>query len=193
MCRLRKEFYLHNNDIMRGTYIFDNPQFLEATIDSLIRGDPARYVLPIPKLDITHFIGSFDYTISRFGFDKLRFEVRNQTDLASGSRIPPILGGASVEDAEEAWSVEEILEWKPEASNWQQRRLVEEYPVISILKAKTREHTGGFLGIEGGGNMRQTFIWYESYSPCLPLVPLPCPLLGPLLQIERPPIFGGTL
>jgi RHS repeat-associated protein len=188
LCKLRQNYYLRNNDVMGGAHVFGNMEFLQATVDSILRGDPAWYIIPWRNLDVTHFMGSFQYTISRHGFDKVRFEIRNETDLASGTRIPPILGGAPVEDASEAFSVEEILEWYPEISSWTLGQIMEQYPIISILSPKTREQTGGFLDLEGGGTMKQTFIWFEPYSMlgCWSAF-VPCPALDPFWRIEGPP------
>jgi len=44
--------------------------------------------------------------------------------------------------------------------------IVDFFPVLSILEPKTREETGGFLGLEGGGEMKQVFVWQEQYFAC---------------------------
>jgi hypothetical protein len=43
-------------------------------------------------------------------------------------------------------------------------KLMEQYPIISILEPEERYQTSL---LEGGGAMDQIFIWYEKYDPCM--------------------------
>jgi hypothetical protein len=180
---VREKFYREDGWYLKGQYRFDIDEFLLATVDTMAEGDTTHYpigLIGIP-LNITHFLGTFDYKVERIG-DRVHYKIHNQTDLASGSRIPPLLGGVPVEWAGKGRSVEEVLDAGP--WHWRFRPLwsiVDEFPIISILKAKTRDQTGGFLDLEGGGDMEQTFFWKEQFFGCdLP----PWPAIQSVLKIE---------
>jgi len=160
---VRERFY--NEGKSGDSYPFGLDEYLRATLDTINESDWTRYpsgMIDIP-LNITQFLGSFDYKIWR---DSLwvYFQVHNRTSLESGSRIPPELGGVQTESA---YSVERVLETSP--FWWRYKPLsdiMEHFPIKSILEPKTRDRTGGFLGMEGGGNMEQTFRWRERYFRC---------------------------
>jgi RHS repeat-associated protein len=181
---LREQFYREGEGrYLKGQKAFDTSEFLVATLDSLMEGDSTRYPfgpVAIP-INITHFLGTFDYRIERVG-ERVHYKIHNQTDLASGSRIPPLMGGVPVERDEEGISVEDVLEVGP--WDWHSRPLwsiVDEFPIISILRPKTRDETGGFLDLEGGGTMEQTFFWKEQFFGCdLP----PWPAIRSVLEIS---------
>jgi hypothetical protein len=59
------------------------------------------------EFSITHFIGSFDYSVTREG-DRVRFEIHNQTDRASGTHIP-----LRFPDDGYTLSLEELVREKP--------------------------------------------------------------------------------
>jgi hypothetical protein len=167
MHELRKKFY--GGMIGSGThkYRFDNQELIIATIDAWKASDQVNFDItynlfdvPIP---ITHYMGSFEYSISRYGTNSIQFEVTNRTDLESGSRIPPILGGIDPLNAEQGLSIEEIIRQNPLLLGASVFTIIENYPVISILDKKTRGTTSG-LG--GGGTMWQSFKWHERYDKC---------------------------
>ena len=182
---LRREFYWEGNWRQEEReYVFDIGEAIRATLDTVVESDPTGYplgLIGIP-INITHFMATFEYEIWR---DSLwvYWRVHNQTDLASGSRIPPLIGGVPVEQKEKGVSVEEVLETHP--WYWQYKSIaaiIEEFDIISVLKAKTRDETGGFLGTEGGGNMEQTFRWREQYFGC---DLWPWPAINTVLRIEE--------
>jgi hypothetical protein len=146
-------------------YNFGISEFFWATIDTLLERD---WVFGQgPPLSITHFLGSFECKISRpYDSDRVAFWVHNVTDLASGSRIPPILGGVDPATAASWTSVEEVLEQYPLLWFAPLTTIIDFFPVISILEPKTREETGGFLDLKGGGEMQQVFVWQEQYFAC---------------------------
>jgi len=158
---LRWKFYLQGGGVLKGTHAFEVPGFLLATLDTILEGDETRFVIRLPQLNITHFLGGFDYWITEIrGVRKVRFQIDNTTDLASGSRIPGILGGTS-----EGISVEELISARPDLRTKSIGSIIESNPIVSILKARTREQT---TGLAGGGTMEQTFTWCER-SPLLNL------------------------
>jgi hypothetical protein len=118
------------------------------------------------------------------GEESARFEIHNITDLVSGSRIPPILGGIDPNSGEKGVSVEELLEQDPSLAYRTVGWLTEHYKIISVLKARTRNQTTNGMG---GGTMEQTFIWYEQYPllGCDNSLP-PWPVVRLFLNI-----FGG--
>jgi RHS repeat-associated protein len=164
--QLRKKFYDGMISPGTDTYRFDNKELIIATIDAWKASDQVNfdivYNLDIP-IPITHFMGSFDYRISKYGTNSIQFEVTNRTDLESGTRIPPILGGIDPLNAEQGLSIEEIIRENPLLLGESVFTLIENYPVISILDKKSRDATS-LLG--GGGTMWQTFKWHERYDEC---------------------------
>jgi hypothetical protein len=170
--RKRELFYELGGHFLAGQYKFDNTEFLLATIDSMLESDtvgfgesPMRVSL---SLNVTHFLDSFDYRITRMppGANYIAFQVTNVTDLESGTRIPPILGGVDIDQADDAFSIEELVEANPWLRLVPLSDLITHFPIISILKTKTPEETEGLLGLEGGGTMKQPFIWKEHYFEC---------------------------
>jgi hypothetical protein len=171
-------------DSKTHTYRFDNMEFFIATIDAWKSGDDFRFDIlygvdfPIP---ITHYLGSFDYSIKKVSSNRVEYKISNVTDLESGTRIPPILGGVDISVAEKATSIEEIIMKNPLLATETIMTLMDDYQVISILKPRTREETK-FLG--GGGTMEQTFTWYERYDICT-FLRYPWPLYLDFLVIDR--------
>jgi hypothetical protein len=100
-----------------------------------------------------------------------------------GREYLPNLGGVPLDKREEGISVEEVLETHPWYWKFKSiAAIMMEHKIISVLKAKTRDETGGFLGTEGGGNMEQTFRWKEPYFGC---DLLPWPAIKNVLRIEK--------
>jgi RHS repeat-associated protein len=191
--RIREEYYRgdyqESGQPLEDIYNFDNREFFEAEIDSLLRGDKTRFLAPL-KRDITAFIGTYDYKITRLASNKVRFQVHNRTTLESGTRIPPIFGGVDPKGAEAAFSVEELLQANPSLASQSLGSIMDSYPIISILESKTRRKTtgplNGLLELEGGGTMRQTFIWREQYPllGCFDWLP-PWPIVLQFLTIDN--------
>lgn len=79
--------------------------------------------------------------------------------------------------------MEELIEQYPSLRNESIGSLIRNYPIVSILKTRTREQT---TGLEGGGRMDQTFIWCERYpliSVCGTSLPFPSDALTKPKQI----------
>lgn len=167
--RLRMAFYQSGGATLKNLdpgAEFGNLEFVLATVNSLplwpIVGQPVWDFARSP-FDITHFMGTYGYHINKVpGVDRARFEITNQTDLASGSRIPPLMGGVEVHDIDKlnAVYVEDLITDNPSLGSKHLAWIVQHYDVISILHPRTRDETEG---LQGGGTMRQTFIWYEAY------------------------------
>ncbi len=169
----RVQFYLQGGGMLSGQHEFEVPGFLLATLDSLVEGDETHFLIRIPQLNITHFLGTFKYEIADRGRSGLvRFWVYNKTDLASGTRLPRILGGTPG-----APSLEELIEDHPELRNEPIGSLLQCHPISSILRARARWET---VGLQGGGTMEQTFIWCER-PPRIRIcsLSLPLPFLKP--------------
>jgi RHS repeat-associated protein len=162
--RLREEFYQGGCQDLAKEHSFGISEFLWATIDTLLESD---WVFDQgPPLNVTHFLGTFDCRITRSSSDKVRFWIHNATELASGSRIPPILGGVDPNVTKDWTSVEKILEENPLLWPAPLMTIIDFYPVLSILEPRLREETGGFLDLEGGGTMEQIFVWQEQSFAC---------------------------
>lgn len=176
--QLRTRFFATGKQYLKGRQYFDNSEFLGATIDSLHEGDPVRFVLPLKRLNITHFLGTFDYEIKRSGFD-VHFRITNDTELRSGTRVPPILGGVHPSQEASATTVEDIIAANPFLASVPLPIIIATNPVISVLSMKRRDET---RGLEGGGTMKQVFEWKEQHP--FKCDPLPLALLSPLTVIR---------
>lgn len=128
-------------------------------MDTLRENDVVHFATAVP-LNITHFLGTFDYRIYSSATGQAIFGVDNVTDLSFGTRIPPILGGAPVSEAGEAYRLERRLTTYPGLGALPLGWILDIYPVISVLEPWTREETGFLMG---GGRMEQYFRWCESY------------------------------
>jgi RHS repeat-associated protein len=158
IAELRQQFRQSGEQGIRGEKRFNIPEFLGATLDSFktwdvsnsSRGLDITYLLKF--VDVTHWLGSFEYEVRKGPEDRIRFWVKNETNLASGTRNPGVFEGVSLE---------EIME-NPDLAS---------LSTISVLKPKTRTET---VYPEGGGTMYQIFLWYEPYQTgCLhPLLEL---------------------
>jgi len=149
--KLKKSFFLSGKMIDQGTAYFDNAEVVDATLDAFRER----------KLSILHLLGSFDYSIIRQHDGRVTFTIKNVTELSSGTRIPPILGGVHPKDVDSAVTVEQIVRRKPLLGRVPVISLIQIYPIISILDIQTREQTTGF---GGGGTVSQTFVWDEQLS-----------------------------
>jgi hypothetical protein len=145
---IRKRFYEEGEHGLGGTLEFKAREFALAWLD------------PAPEEDlftITHFMGTFDYEVSLLMSDRIGFTVRNETNLASGSHFRDRF------EPEYYRSLEELVSDKPYLKKQPLRKVLNEWPVISVLSAKTRKQT---QGSEGGGTMWQTFTWSERRLIC---------------------------
>jgi hypothetical protein len=163
--RIRRQFYA-GEPLDEATLYFNIPEFLSATVDmAAVIQSRQQY-----EFSITHFIGSFDYSVSREG-DRVRYEIRNQTDRSSGTHIPLRFpeGGYTL-------SLEELVREKPMLANAFLLEVIHsgKYPIISILEAKSRADTAAD---EGGGNFAQTFTWTERDLGLTELPPWPTYLI----------------
>lgn len=132
--------------------MFSEPEFFWATVDAVLQKGllSAQHVpAPVPLDSITHFLGTYDYLVTSTSLGTVRFQVDNVTDLSSGTRISAEFGGVSLEA------------YRQNPTAYQDR------PLLSILEEKPRHET---IDPEGGGTMRQTFVWeerYVSWAGCL--------------------------
>jgi hypothetical protein len=127
--QIRRQFY-SGEPLDEATLYFNIPEFLSATVDMLtMMHELQRY-----EFSITHFIGSFDYSVIREG-DRLRYVIHNQTDRSSGTHIPLRFpeGGYTL-------SLEELVRQKPALDNAFMLEVIHsgKSPIISILEAKNR-------------------------------------------------------
>ncbi len=177
----RIQFYLQDHNVLTGQHVFETSAFLLATLDSLAEGDQTRFRIHIPQLNITHFLGSFEYRIAKLQTsDWIQFWVHNTTDLASGTRIPRILGGRP-----EARSLEKLIKDYPNLRDQSFVAILLSYGISSILEAKERQET---QDPQGGGKMEQTFLWCER-PPQIRICGLPLPQPLPFLNLPLPEHF----
>jgi hypothetical protein len=145
---LRSKFYREGEKPISGEQRFNFPEVFNATVDALM----------IQDVSITHFLGTFDYSVSSSTLERVGFWVQNQTDRASGSHFA---GRFPAEGY--IWSLEELVEMFPHLKRKSLKEVVTDYNVISVLRAQPREETRGSIG---GGNMKQTFTWSERRLVC---------------------------
>lgn len=154
--RIRRQYYAGGEPLTEETLEFNIPEFVSATGD-MIAGLRGRDTV---EFSVTHFIGSFDYTIEPED-DRLRFAIVNQTDRASGTHFPMRFPSGGYTQ-----SVEALVEANPGIADTYLLELLgsSRYPVVSILEPKSREETLEAEG-EGGGAFIQTFTWTEQVLP----------------------------
>ena len=173
--QVRKHYYdSREGDLSVPTELrFNIPQYSEALLDAFV-----NYNGPMVEFPITHFLGSFDYTVVRSGLDRIRFQIDNRTDLSSGTHLP---GRWPPDDQRNnPLSLEQVIDESPQLANRNAVELLNERPdIISILKIQERTETGGL----GGGAMRQTFTWTERRLMC-GLENLPWPVYLSLLDVR---------
>ena len=161
--QLRTKFYEQGAD--EGRYDFGPSEFVLATLDTIQEADQVNFSFGTNlPLNITHFLGTFDYRIERSSGSMIRFTIHNETELRSGTRIPEIFGGVNPEEADRAFSIEELIQANPTLALETVARLVETYDVISVLRIQTRQQT---TFLEGGGFVEQTFTWREEVFDCV--------------------------
>lgn len=152
--QIRRQYYRGGAPLTEEALRFNISEFLAATVD-MHRTLEERQEF---NFSITHFIGSFTYSIERID-DRLYFLVDNQTDRASGTHIP-----LRYETEGYQHSLETLVNQDPALGKAYLLEVIQSnrYPLISLLDAKTRQQT---QGEEGGGVFRQTFRWSERYLP----------------------------
>jgi hypothetical protein len=148
-------------------------------------GDPGSYInewkdLAVdPEFPLVHLMGSFWVSVSSTVGDRIRIQVDNRTDLASGThfigRFPP--------EGQEAtpYSLQDYIRDNPDEANKSAAWIVNTHPeIVSILQPLRRSQTGpGF----GGGNFEQTFTWTERDLGCWAALPWPIYIYWPGLEI----------
>ncbi len=154
--RIRRQVYAGGEPLTEETLEFSIPEFVSATGD-MIAGLREREAV---EFSVTHFIGSFDYTVEREG-ERLRFAIHNQTDRASGTHLPTRFPSGGFTQ-----SVEALVEEDPGIADAYLFELLRSprYPIVSILEPKSREETLA-AEEEGGGAFTQTFTWTENVLP----------------------------
>lgn len=153
--QIRRAYYQEQADISGATMKFNVGEFMSATVDMLLK---ARKGPEDVEFSLTHFMGSFTYSVERLG-DRLYFTIENRTDLASGTHLP-----LRFPDAGYTASLEMLVAQEPQLADAYLLELVQsnKFPIISVLEAKSRQETRDEVD-EGGGNLHQTFTWSEPY------------------------------
>lgn len=141
--------------------------------------------------DVTLFLGSFKYSIWEWGA-RARFRIYNDTQLSSGTRIPPLFGGIHPSLAASGDTVEGLVRADPSLASVSLASLLRTHDIISILDIRTRAQTQGLH--EGGGTLEQYYIWQEPldnlWDRCRDylrlMIPLPLPLMERPIQPVNP-------
>ena len=167
--RIRERFYAGGGQALEEWLSFGIAEFAWAKFDIIFAGgQPVRFVLNVPALSVSDFLGSYHYEVSLTSNGSIKFLVTNVTSLESGTRIA-FYDPTALENI----SLEEYISGPT---------LHKDAHIVSILKSKTRSET---LGTMGGGNLSQSFAWQELYNPlwaCLRWFP-PYPIGLPFLRI----------
>lgn len=158
--RVRKMFYRNGGDFLPKYHedFTDIPKYIGEWAD----------LINHPEFPLVHLVGSFIVSINQTMGDRIRIQVDNRTDLASGThfigRTPPP-GQAS-----NPYSLENYIQEHPDQADSASWWLINNNDkIISILSPETRADTGPGMG---GGNLYETFTWTE--SKCWPRI-LPWP------------------
>jgi hypothetical protein len=169
---VRKEFYSNGDITDLKEKRFNIPEFGMALLDAVNMGTGEI------SFPLTHFLGSFDYRVVRLS-DRVKFQIDNRTDLASGTHIP--LRYPPDDERDNPYSLEQFIQEHPEMENEEVLDILIGRPeIVSILRRRDRSATGLLMG---GGDMRQTFNWSEKHLDC-GLEKLPWPVYLPLLDIR---------
>jgi len=170
---VRLQFYISGGKALAPSeFKFNIPQYGLAFWDLLYlyatQGPPLR-------INITHFLGSFNQvSVTRLTDGRVLFFVQNRTDRSSGTHIPGRFAPQYTQ------FLETLVEQDPEIGGQAAIPYILSNPVISLLRPKTRAET---VDPEGGGNMRQSFIWRETGLDC-GLWLLPWPIVLHVLDVE---------
>jgi len=162
IARVRDEFY-RSGDIRNARELkFNVPEYIIAWLDAL----PPANNGAIPRFPITQFLGSFDYMVYRLPSGRVKYQIDNQTDMASGTHFPGRFPPES--DRYNPLSMEWVIDEHPDLESMNSMKMILTYvnenglKVVSVLRPKTRRGTGG----TGSGVMKQTFTWTERYLDC---------------------------
>jgi RHS repeat-associated protein len=147
---LRKKFYEAGGYLDPSGQGFGLSGFIWAKVDIVFSGnEPVHFFLNInTPLNVSDYLGSYNYNISQTERDTIKFKITNLTSLESGTRLAP---RKSIDDI----SLEEY---------WTNPAAYKDRHITSILSSKSQDETGGY---EGGGTMEQIFRWEEPYDPLL--------------------------
>ena len=128
---IRQAYYQGDQHWQQDQLVFDAGGFIGATADLLIKLQESN----VQDFSITHFLGSFDYSIEEKN-NRLIYTINNQTDRASGTRVPFRYADNGYET-----SLEELIANDPNINNAYLLELMTSgrYPILSILEAKPRE------------------------------------------------------
>ncbi len=177
--RIRREFYKGGVNYPKELK-FNPLEFLMALNDVY-----AANIIHSPDFPLTHFLGSFNYTVTSTNIGRVKITIDNRTDLASGTHFP----GVFPPEGEGAFplSLEKVIrEGPPELAHMQAWDLILNYRdpegrrIVSVLPPLTRSQTMGGMG---GGAMSEVFTWTEANLSC-EIQKLPWPFYLPLLNIQ---------
>jgi RHS repeat-associated protein len=151
--QIRSWYYsgqLHDPGIRE--YQFDVPQQIQAVMDVWKSMNEL-------SVSISMLVGSFWYqAVPLDNGARVGFRIDNDTTLSSGSHVVGRYesGKYFVNSVEQLIERDQSLASKPIAEIIRDER----YQVISILRNRTKDETGG----QGGGNLYQTYYWTEEYD-----------------------------
>ncbi len=164
-------FYFNGNDKLTHTlarslaihnqrmrfYLSGNIPFDEIKFDSVF-----AYLMEWRDLQsasgfpIMHITGTFEISIQDIGSGRVKFNVHNRTDLASGThflkRFPPD------DQRTNPLSLERVIEEYPILGDHLAVEVLRNEDIVSVLKPQRRDETPNGMG---GGNLDQTFTWTE--------------------------------
>jgi hypothetical protein len=153
---IRQQFYRSKKESISGEMEFNVPEVLVALLDAINPNTGEISFL------LTHFLGSFDYKVTRSSSDRVEYQISNRTDLSSGTHLPTRF--PPEKERNNPYSLEKFIEEYPLLASMEASYLIAGNPrIVSILAMQTRSETG-FL--QGGGTMFQTFKWSERYLGC---------------------------
>ncbi|MEK6588327.1 MAG: hypothetical protein AABY97_05750, partial [Chloroflexota bacterium] len=147
--QLRQRFYENGGYLKPGGVGFGLEDYLYAKLDIVFAGyEPTNFILVIATpMNVTDFIGSYNYQVYRTAHGTVRYDIENTTSLESGTRLAPRESLLDV-SLEQYWS-------DPEA--YKDRK------IVSILSSKTTRDATTWYGV-GGGDYTQRFSWEEPYN-----------------------------
>ncbi len=175
---IRREFYKGDGNYP-AKLSFNPLEFMIALNDIY-----SANIIHSPDFPITHFLGSFFYTVEDTNSSRIKISIDNRTDMASGTHFPfrfPPKG-----EDEFPLSLEQVVQARHDLANRLASDLIMNYRdvdgrrIISVLRPLTRHQTMGGIG---GGLMSQFFTWTESNLSC-EIQQLPWPVYLPLLHIQ---------
>jgi hypothetical protein len=176
--RIRKEFY-HGETNYPKEQKFNHLEFFLAFADAY-----AANLINSPDLPVTHFLGSFNYTVAKKDTGGIQITIDNRSDLASGTHFPGHFPPEG--EGEFPLTLEKVIRERPELAFVPAWYVIDRYRdnegrgIVAALQPLSRSQT---LGGMGGGTMRQVFTWTEADISC-EIQNLPWPAYLPLLHIH---------